>query len=494
MTKKTERIFLFTIFAVCLAIRIAFINQKNLWFDEVFSWHLTLGSFYEIVVRTSADIHPPLYYFLLKIWSFVFGDSVISLRLLSALFMSLAVFFIYPVSRRVLSSENSFFVLLLYCVSPLNVYYAQEVRMAAMNLFLNAGSVYFLLRLTDNCKEKIPGFKACMQDINFFWYVILTTSALYTHYFSFFILAAEISYVIYLNKTQIQKYYPYLTALCLVGIFYSLWLGTFIWHISKGQAWRVPQTLMQVLNEYSNYFKDLNFGLYYHYTNLNLVKYTAIILSIGLLLAIIGLFFKRKSERYDKSIALIVLTTFVPLILAGIISYKQKVEFYRYLSILVPFILIVIVYGISKWNSKVLTLTVTGCFIAANIFGLNLHYSFEFKNDDYRSLIDQINSEYKAGDRIYVEPHYYRWFIEYYNKQNNIPVKPVFIRYGWGEVMDSINVQKPERFWVVFDYSSVDTSKYNQYISGLNSRFKQDFNMTYYLAPVRVELYRYIKK
>jgi Ca2+/Na+ antiporter len=251
---------------------------------------------------------------------------------------------------------------------------------------------------------------------------------------------------------------------------------------------------MQVLNEYSNYFKDLNFGLYYHYTNLNLVKYTAIILSIGLLLAIIGLFFKRKSERYDKSIALIVLTTFVPLILAGIISYKQKVEFYRYLSILVPFILIVIVYGISKWNSKVLTLTVTGCFIAANIFGLNLHYSFEFKNDDYRSLIDQINSEYKAGDRIYVEPHYYRWFIEYYNKQNNIPVKPVFIRYGWGEVMDSINVQKPERFWVVFDYSSVDTSKYNQYISGLNSRFKQDFNMTYYLAPVRVELYRYIKK
>jgi uncharacterized membrane protein len=167
MTKKTERIFLFTIFAVCLAIRIAFINQKNLWFDEVFSWHLTLGSFYEIVVRTSADIHPPLYYFLLKIWSFVFGDSVISLRLLSALFMSLAVFFIYPVSRRVLSSENSFFVLLLYCVSPLNVYYAQEVRMAAMNLFLNAGSVYFLLRLTDNCKEKIPGFKACMQDINF---------------------------------------------------------------------------------------------------------------------------------------------------------------------------------------------------------------------------------------------------------------------------------------------------------------------------------------
>ena len=53
----------------------AFITQKNLWFDEVFSWHLSLDSFYEIIVRTSNDIHPPLFYFTLKIWNFVFGDA-----------------------------------------------------------------------------------------------------------------------------------------------------------------------------------------------------------------------------------------------------------------------------------------------------------------------------------------------------------------------------------------------------------------------------------
>ncbi len=88
MTPKKEKILLFTLFIFSLAIRVAFISQKNLWFDEVFSWHLSMTSFYDIIVRTANDIHPPLYYFTLKIWNLVFGDSVVSMRLLSALFTS----------------------------------------------------------------------------------------------------------------------------------------------------------------------------------------------------------------------------------------------------------------------------------------------------------------------------------------------------------------------------------------------------------------------
>ncbi|HRJ85980.1 MAG TPA: glycosyltransferase family 39 protein, partial [Ignavibacteria bacterium] len=149
MNSKTERLILFSIFAFCLAIRIAFLTQKNLWFDEVFSWHLSMDSFYEIIVRTSNDIHPPLYYFTLKIWNFVFGDSVAAMRLLSAFFTSSAIFFIYPLSRRIMPTAQAFLVLIMYSLSPLNLYYSQEVRMAAMNLFLNAGSVYFLMKLTD---------------------------------------------------------------------------------------------------------------------------------------------------------------------------------------------------------------------------------------------------------------------------------------------------------------------------------------------------------
>jgi hypothetical protein len=152
------------------------------------------------------------------------------------------------------------------------------------------------------------------------------------------------------------------------------------------------------------------------------------------------------------------------------------------------------VYGISKWNSNVITYSVIGCFLLANFMGIHLHYGFTFKNDDYRSLIRNLNSNYKAGERIYVEPHYYRWIIEYYNKQNEVPIKPVYIRYGWSEIMDSIDVQRPDRFWIVLDYGAVDTTKYREYKSILNSRFHKNFDGVFYLAPAKVELFRYTWK
>ncbi len=498
MTRKTERILLFTIFLICLAIRLAFITQKNLWFDEVFSWHLSLDSFYTIISRTSADIHPPLYYFLLKIWSFTFGDSVFSLRLLSALFTSSAIFFIYPFCRRIMSPLNAFVVLILYTVSPLNLYYSQEARMSAMNLFLNIGSAYFLTLLIDSIRTKAVDWKIYLQDKTFYLYVIFTSAALYTHYFSFFLLAAQVIYLVITFKGDFKKYKPLLIAYNFIVAIYLLWLTTLYAHLSKGQSWRSPQTALQVLNEYINYIKDLNLGLYYHYTNLTLVKYITIFYGLIILASVIGLFLKRRDSEKDNTSILITLLAFVPLVLAGIISFKQKVEFYRYLSIIVPYILILVVYGLSKWDKKFIAYPVIACIVLINIFGLDLHYSFKFKNDDYRTLIDQINSEYKAGDRIYVEPHYYGWLIDFYSKHPagnqhydfKIP-KTVNIRYGWNEVMDSIIVQKPERFWIVFDYSAVDTSKYSAYLEVLNKNFKKDYYMSYYTAPVRIDLYRY---
>ena len=443
---------------------------------------------------TSNDFHPPLYYFVLKIWNYVVGDSVVSMRLLSALFTSSAVFFIYPLCKRVMSPVNAFVVLILYSFSPLNLYYSQEARMSAMNLFLNIGSVYFLTVLA----VKNLTLKETFKDKTVYLYIIFTASALYTHYFSFFIVIAEVLYIIYLNRLNFSKYMSYLVSWLLIAVSYLLWISTFLEHMRKGQSWRMSQSLAQVLNEYVNYIKDMNFGLYYHYTDLTLIKYLTIFLSLVLILPFIGILLRKEKKSNDKTIVLVLLAAFVPLVLAGIISFRQKVEFYRYLSIIVPYILILLVYGLTKWNKKALVYPVIFCFGLINIFGISLHYKFDFKNDDYRELISRINTDFKAGDRIYVEPHYYSWIMDYYakhpvdKKQENLKIpNPAYIRYGWNEILDSINTQKPERFWVVFDYSSVDTTKYKAYIRDLEDKFIKDFNMTYYLAPVKVELYRF---
>lgn len=493
MNPRTEKILLFLVFIFCLSLRLAFISQKNLWFDEVYSWHLSMDSFYEIIVRTSNDIHPPLYYFVLKIWNFVCGDSVASMRLLSALFTSSAVFFIYPISKRLMDPTHAFLVVILYAVSPLNLYYSQEVRMAAMNLFLNITSVYFLLKLTDKPHDYHKIFKE-KYAIPF---ILFTVAALYTHYFSFFILAAELLYILYVNRKNPKQYIAYLYITAVMLIIYSIWIPELLVHFSRGQYWRAPQTTMQVLTEYVNYVRGLNLGLYYYYAIYESVKYFTYFIAVVLLTSFAGIILIR-NKNVNNSLVLVLLVLFVPLILAGIISFKQRVEFYRYLSILVPYISIIVVYGISKWNNKFISYGLLGCLMAVNVYGMNIHYSFNFKNDDYRELIQQINTDYKRGDRIYVEPHYNGWAISYYGKhpadKKQLDLKlpdPVYIRYGWNEILDSINTQKPERFWVILDYSAVDTSQYQVYISGLEKNYTQDFKITYYLTPTKVELYRF---
>jgi len=488
MTPKTEKIMVFLVFIVCLALRMAFITQKNLWFDEVFSWHLSLDSFYEIIVRTSNDIHPPLFYFTLKIWNFVFGDSVAAMRLLSALFTSSSVFFLYSISKRYLEPSKAMLVILLYSVSPLNLYYGQEVRMAAMNLFLNLGSVYFLLKLMD----KPHDYHRIFKEKYAIPFVLFTTAAIYTHYFSFFILAAELLYIIYTYRKSSKQYIAYLYLLISIGVVYLIWVPELITHFSRGQSWRSPQTLSLVMHEYVNYIRDLNLGLYYYYSNLEIVKYITYFAAIVLVISLAGVLFRKNAGKDSPKLILLVL--FVPLILAGLISFKQRIEFYRYLSILVPYISFFVVYGLTKWNNKYFTTAIVGLLIAVNIYGVTIHYSFGFKNDDYRSLIQKINIEYKPGDRIYVEPHFNGWVINYYKKQENLQLQnPVYVRYGWNEVLDSISTQKPERFWVVLDYSAVDTSQYHNYIDSLRKMYKMNERTTYFLAPTKVELYNFSK-
>ena len=490
MNVKKEKYLLFLVFILCLAVRIAYITQKNLWFDEVFSWNLTLDSFYTILVRTSNDIHPPVYYYILKLWNFVFGDSVFSMRLLSALCSSLAVFFMYPISRKVLSPLNSFVVLVLYCISPLNLFYSQEIRMSAMNLLFNATSVYYLIKLIDSKLTVGTAFR----NKYVYLFILFTSLALYTHYFSLFILITEILYVIYHYRKDFQSLKSLALVYGAVLLIYSIWIPTFISQVTRGQSWRTSQNIHGVMQEVLNFLKDISLGLYYHFTNLNMIDNITYFLIFLIVVSFAGLIFIKKLHNGDNSLFIISLV-FIPLMLAILISFNQRIEYYRYLSILIPYILIFIVYSLNKFKIKAIAAVLVILFASVNIFGMYLHYNFDFKNDDYRGLIKTLDSNYKEGERIYVEPHYNGWIINYTKKHENLRIPNVVDnRYGWDQLMDSLNTQKPAEFWIVMDYSSVDTSKYPIYISDLKALYLQTYFESFKTYPVRVDLYRFKMK
>ena len=72
------------IVALAAALRLYKITAFALWFDESVSVALISRSWAHMWSRVADDIGPPLYFVVLKLWCTVFGQSLLSLRLLSA--------------------------------------------------------------------------------------------------------------------------------------------------------------------------------------------------------------------------------------------------------------------------------------------------------------------------------------------------------------------------------------------------------------------------
>ena len=111
------------------------------WIDEVISRETAAESWTSLLGRAGfGDVHPPLYYGLLKIWSGLAGSSDLMGRALSFLFALGAAALMYLQGRRrggVLTGALASGLLVVY---PLTAHYAVEVRSYALLLLLSIGS------------------------------------------------------------------------------------------------------------------------------------------------------------------------------------------------------------------------------------------------------------------------------------------------------------------------------------------------------------------
>src|SRR5690348_1185553 len=76
---------------VAAALRFYHAAAITLWHDEAFSALYLHYSWHEMFYRITLDVHPPLYYVLLRWWNYLFGWGLLSLRGFSILFGLLAV-------------------------------------------------------------------------------------------------------------------------------------------------------------------------------------------------------------------------------------------------------------------------------------------------------------------------------------------------------------------------------------------------------------------
>lgn len=162
------------ILACAALLRAHHIGATSIWCDELLSIHLSNAHAYsvdrlprdvliepvpdlmslaaarpawEVWAGMGGDMHPPLYYVVLRLWREVFGDSPAGLRSLSALLGTLAVLATFLAGRELAGTVAGIWAAAIGTVASTAIYYGQEARMYALVLLWAAVALALVLRI-----------------------------------------------------------------------------------------------------------------------------------------------------------------------------------------------------------------------------------------------------------------------------------------------------------------------------------------------------------
>ncbi len=177
MKRGTVLAALVVILLLAAFLRFHRIEEQSFWNDEGNSARLSERSPKLIIEGTASDVHPPLYYLLLRGWREIAGQSEFGLRAFSAFLGIGVVVLSYAFGRQLFGRGRSIaavFGALLAAVNPALIYYSQETRMYELLVFLAILSYFLLVRLLQAKRWRFTIAAG---------YIGVSLAGLYTHYF-----------------------------------------------------------------------------------------------------------------------------------------------------------------------------------------------------------------------------------------------------------------------------------------------------------------------
>ncbi len=201
-----------------LGLRLIRLDFQPLWWDEGYTVWFAAQPLTEMLVRTAADIHPPLYYALLRGWSLIFGLNPISLRLFSVLLSLPAIPLAYALGRDMRDRSTGYLAALLVAVNPMAIYYGQEVRMYGL-----AGMLALAALWTGWRWGMISRKDAKTQREDWKWgiaYGLSVLAGLYTLYVFVLLPAAQFLWMLIARR---ERWKAFLGSLVAAGLLYLPW-------------------------------------------------------------------------------------------------------------------------------------------------------------------------------------------------------------------------------------------------------------------------------
>ena len=412
---------LLLILLLAAGLRFYRLDGQSFWADEGNSVVLAQRSADAILQASAADIHPPAYYLLLKLWGQVWGLRETGARSLSAVLGVAVVWGLYLTGGLIKNKRTGLLAALLAAINPFLIYYSQEARMYQLLALAGVFTTYAVLLW----------WRDAAQDGGIFpWrasllYLIFAVLGLYTHYaFPIHLIALNLAFLVWVfehrsdGPRRVLGHYllPWALLQGLALLFFAPWLPTALRQL---RVWPKPVVHLNALQALVQTLRLFICGV----TPCPLNIFVQPVIAFFILLIMVwGLWRQVRYRGLDVArVSLVLLWLILPVAVmfaAGIFTPS----FFKFLLLAAPAWLLALALGLNAAGipamrrprredidaAMVRAYLVTPFLIlllALPVIPALKHYYFDpsVARDDYRGLAAYLKALYRPGDVIILD-------------------------------------------------------------------------------------------
>lgn len=386
-------IYLLFIILIGLILRIYNLGKFGFWFDEA-TLLLLAGQLKEIFSFSSnvfgtIEIFPVV--ILLKCWRNISSNDFF-LRFFSVIWGILSIIMIYRLGEFIFSRKVGILSALFLSISPIHIYYSQELSSYSLSVFLALVSSYCFLKILKN-----PNYILSIL------YVLTTSAFIYTHPINFiFILTQNVFfYLFYYKDKYLRRKWKYLQL--IIFLFSLPCLGIVIVQFLRFSQvniffWIPKPSLRALLQTF------MVFSLGYHAS----WKLQLLALAIFLFLSLKAIFYWHKKNEIFYLVFWIVF----PISLIWLISQFHPFYLHRIFLFVLPAFCLLAAAGLVK-NKRYLEVGIIGLYLILLACSLKNYYENKFPpgyqmelnkavwpKKDYKEAAIYIAENFQKGDII----------------------------------------------------------------------------------------------
>lgn len=358
--------------------------HSNIWFDEAYSVGIANQTFSDIWRIGGHDVHPVLYYWMLRIINLLTNGSILAYRLFSAVPIALLGLLGYTHIRRDFGEKTGIIFSFLCYFLPMMVVYANQIRMYSWAIFIVTILAIYAYRIylgQGTKKNWIIFGVSSLASIFIHYYGLMAAGLINVFLLIYFIKNKkwkDLKWQIFFGAIQFILYIPWL-----------MYLISQISHVSKGFwiGFTFPDTIFELVGCQMNGILNTTGAL-----AIGFIANVLLFIYLGIV------WWKNRKENFTpaKLAILVYLSVFIAALLLKYVV-KTNILYYRYLFVITGLYIFAVSYILSKSDNKYIVGTILAIICVLGIINNVLQIKENYAEENGKQ-IEYLKENIQEGD------------------------------------------------------------------------------------------------